>query len=71
MYLCTYVVVCCDQVQEFRTGATRQNMDSVHSKEETKRVRQQLADLRDKLNDLENKVTQLYQTFRLLHNSMA
>ena len=56
------------QVQEFRTGATRQNMDSVHSKEETKRVRQQLSDLRDKLNDLENKVLGQFQTIRINKN---
>ena len=32
-------------------------MDSVHSKEETVRLRTQLHDLRDKLTDLENKVS--------------
>lgn len=43
------------KVQEFRTSATRQSMDSVHSKEESVRLRTQLGDLRNKLNDLENK----------------
>lgn len=43
------------KVQEFRTTATRQSMDSVHSKEESIRLRTQLGDLRNKLNDLENK----------------
>jgi len=43
------------KVQEFRTSATRQSMDSVHSKEESVRLRSQLGDLRNKLNDLENK----------------
>ena len=44
------------QIQEFRTGATRQNMETVHAKEESKRLRQQLTDLRAKLADLEAKV---------------
>lgn len=43
------------KVQEFRTNATRQSMDSTHSKDETIRLRTQLGDLRSKLNDLENK----------------
>lgn len=43
------------KVQEFRTNATRQSMDSVHSKEETVRLRTQLHDLREKLNELENR----------------
>lgn len=44
------------QLQEFRTGATRQSMEAEHAKEETKRLRTQLTDLRDKLNELEAKV---------------
>lgn len=44
------------QIQEMRTGATRQNMESTHSKEENKRLRQQMADLRAKLNELEGRV---------------
>jgi len=44
------------QIQEFRTGATRQNMETVHAKEEAKRLRLQLTELRDKLNDLEARV---------------
>jgi len=47
------------KVQEFRTGATRQNMETVHSKEESKRLRQQLQDLRDKLADLDARNQQL------------
>jgi len=47
------------KVQEFRTGATRQNMETVHSKEESKRLRQQLQDLRDKLADLDARNLQL------------
>lgn len=45
------------QVQEFRTGATRQNMETTHAKEETKRLRAQLGDLRGKLADLEARVS--------------
>lgn len=41
------------KIQEFRTGATRQNMETIHSKEETKRLRDQLADLRARLADLD------------------
>jgi len=44
------------QIQEFRTGATRQNMETVHAKEEAKRLRSQLTELRDKLNELEARV---------------
>jgi intermediate filament protein if len=43
------------KVQEFRSGSTRHNMDAIHSKEESVRLRTQLQDLRAKLNDLENK----------------
>jgi len=54
------------KVQEFKTGATRQNMESVHSKEECKRLRSQLTDLRDKLNDLESKNGQLQRELNSL-----
>ena len=48
------------KLQEFRTGATRQNMETAHSKEETKRLKAQLTDLRGKVADLESRVcTQL------------
>jgi len=43
-------------MQEFRTGATRQNMETTHIKEESKRLRSQLGELRDKLADLDAKV---------------
>jgi len=43
-------------MQEFRTGATRQNMETTHVKEESKRLRSQLGELRDKLADLDAKV---------------
>ena len=48
------------QIQEFRTGATRQNMETVHSKEETKRLRQQLTDMRTKLGELEARVSRIW-----------
>jgi len=55
-----FVRVCnAEQMQEFRTGATRQNMETTHVKEESKRLRQQLGDLRDKLADLDAKVVLL------------
>jgi intermediate filament protein if len=41
------------KIQEFRTGATKQNMETIHSKEENKRLRTQMTELRDKLNDLD------------------
>lgn len=47
------------KIQEFRTGATRQNMETIHSKEETKRLRGQISELRDKFNDLEARNSQL------------
>jgi intermediate filament protein if len=46
------------KLQEFRTGATRNNMESVHFKEESKRLRDQMQAMRDKLNDAENKLAQ-------------
>jgi intermediate filament protein if len=41
------------KVQEFRTGASRQNMDTVHSKEEITRLKTITGDLKGKMNDLE------------------
>ena len=50
-------MVCGDlQVQEYQTGATKVNMESVHSKEEVKRLKNQAQALRDKLNEQESKV---------------
>jgi intermediate filament protein if len=43
------------KMNEFRTGATRQNMETVHAKEDSKRMRQQLQDLRGKLGELETR----------------
>jgi len=47
------------KIQEFRTGATRQNMETTHSKEEAKRLKAQLTDLRSKVADLENRNSML------------
>lgn len=47
------------KIQEFRTGATRQNMETVHAKEESKKLRNQLTDLRNKVADLEARNAQL------------
>ena len=44
------------QLQEFRTGATRQAMETTKSKEDCKDLRQDVTDLRDKINDLDNRV---------------
>jgi len=41
------------KVQEFRTGAAKNNMETVHAKEETKRLRSQLNDNRARLGELE------------------
>lgn len=43
------------KVQEFRTGAAKNSMETVHAKEECKRLRGQLTDLRAKLADLEGR----------------
>jgi len=54
------------KIQEFRTGATRQNMETVHSKEESKRLRAQQGDMKNKLNDLEARNAQLEKTLDAL-----
>jgi intermediate filament protein if len=54
------------KVQEFRTGATRQNMETSHAKEETKRLRAQLSDLRSKLSELESRNAMLEKEMELL-----
>jgi intermediate filament protein if len=47
------------KIQEFRTGATRQNMESQHTKEENKRLRTSVTEARDKLADLDAKCAAL------------
>jgi len=43
------------KVQEVRTGAARNTMESGHTKEETKRLKTQLGSVRDRLADLESR----------------
>jgi intermediate filament protein if len=59
------------KLQEFRTGATRQNMETVHAKEETKRLRNQLTDLRQKLADAETRNAALEKELELLRRDYA
>ncbi|XP_070176389.1 60 kDa neurofilament protein-like isoform X2 [Littorina saxatilis] len=47
------------KVQEFRTGATKQNMEVTHSREETKKVHKMLNDLKLRMADLEARNAQL------------
>lgn len=44
------------KVQEIETQSARQNMEQGYQKDELKRLRQQLTDLRGKLGDLEGRV---------------
>jgi intermediate filament protein if len=41
------------KVREVRTGATQQNMEAVHLREDNKRIRGQMGSLQDRLNDLD------------------
>jgi intermediate filament protein if len=59
------------KLQEFRTGATRQNMETVHAKEETKRLRNQLTDLRQKLADAETRNAALEKELELLRREYS
>jgi len=43
------------KVQEVRTGAARNTMESGHTKEESKRLKTQLGSVRDRLGDLESR----------------
>jgi intermediate filament protein if len=54
------------KVQEFRTGASRQNIDSTHTKEETVRLKTVMTDLKGKINDLEAKNAHLQMEYDLL-----
>jgi len=59
------------KMQEFRTGATRQNMETVHSKEESKRLKNQLADLKARLADMEARNAQLEKELELLRREYS
>jgi len=54
------------KIQEFRTGSTRQGMETSHAKEESKRLRTMLQDLRAKLADMESRNAQLEKELELL-----
>ena len=54
------------KVQEVRTGAARQTMETGHTKEETKRLKTQLGSTRDKLGDLESRNLQLLRELEIL-----
>jgi intermediate filament protein if len=54
------------KVQEVRTGAARQTLETGHTKEETKRLKTQLGSTRDKLGDLESRNLQLLRELEIL-----
>jgi len=57
------------QLQEFRTGQTRQQMETTKTKEDCKDLRNNVTDLRDKINDLDKRV---YSSFcQLLLSSFS
>lgn len=51
------------KVQEIQTQSVRQSMEQSYAKEEVKRLRVQLIDLRGKLADLEGRVRLLYKYY--------
>uniref|UniRef100_A0A2C9L3W2 IF rod domain-containing protein n=1 Tax=Biomphalaria glabrata TaxID=6526 RepID=A0A2C9L3W2_BIOGL len=53
-----------EDVQEFRTGATKQNMEATHAREETKKLHKQLGDSRTRLADLEARNAQLEKQYQ-------
>jgi len=57
---CRIVLIAGVQIQEFRTGATRQAMETTKTKEDCKDLRQDVTDLRDKINDLDARVRTSY-----------
>ncbi|OWF52797.1 60 kDa neurofilament protein [Mizuhopecten yessoensis] len=52
------------KVQEFRTGATKQNMEVTHVREENKKLTKQMTDLRGRLADLEARNAQLEKQYQ-------
>lgn len=51
------------KIQEFRTGATKQNMEVTHIREENKKLTKQMTDLRGKLADMEARNAQLEKQY--------
>ena len=58
------------KVMEFKTASVRHGLEATHSKDETKRLRQQLADLRAKLADLESRNVQKDKEVELLQREL-
>lgn len=54
------------KVQEVRTGAARNTMETGHTKEETKRLKTQLGATRDKIGDLETRLGQVLRELESL-----
>ncbi|XP_063423083.1 70 kDa neurofilament protein-like isoform X4 [Mytilus trossulus] len=54
------------KVQEFRTGATKQNMEVTHVKEENKKLVKNISDLKGRLADLEGRNAQLESQYNSL-----
>ena len=54
------------KVQEFKTGAVRQNMESTKSKEDCNKMRNDVSDLRDRLNDMNAKNADLMRQLEML-----
>lgn len=52
------------KVQEFRTGATKQNMEVTHAREEVKKLQKMLSDSRGRLADLEARNAQLEKQYQ-------
>lgn len=52
-----WLMFCFSQIQEFRTGATKQNMEVTHIKEENKKLMKQISDQKGRLADLEARVS--------------
>ncbi|KAL8608128.1 hypothetical protein ACOMHN_016583 [Nucella lapillus] len=58
------------KVQEFRTGATKQNMEVTHSREETKKVHKMLNDSKIRMADLEARNAHLEKQYQELLREM-
>jgi intermediate filament protein if len=54
------------KVQEFKTGAVRQNMESTKNKDDCTRMRSDVQDMRDRLNDLNAKNSDLLRQLEML-----
>jgi intermediate filament protein if len=57
------------KVQEFKTGAVRQNMESTKNKEDCTRMRTDVQDMRDRLNDLNAKNAELLRLLEQMRRS--